>query len=226
MLDPQQANSALRRLFQKHPVAELSTLFQTLQTSCRMSVFHRLKAFGYFSSYTHAGRYYTLHDIPQFDSYGLWRFGDIGFSHLRTLKASVAELVRNFPEGRTHRELELLFGVPVFNTLRDLLRAKAIRREPLNAKASVYLDADLAHGAKQLRRRLEGSKQSPPTASARIIEILLELLRSAQVELSPPEVAQRLAARDIAVSVDEVREVLTRYGLGEKKGVRSPRLRR
>lgn len=225
MLDPQQAQAALRRLFQKHPVANLSTLLRTLQTSCRMSVFHRLKAVGYFSSYTHAGRYYTLRDIPQFDSRGLWRFGNIGFSRRRTLKASVAELVRSSPDGQTHRELELLFGVPVFNTLLHLLRAKAIRREPLSSRASVYLDADPAHGAKQLRRRLEGGKQSPPTASARVIEILLELLRSAQVELSPPEVAKRLAARDFAVSVDEVREVFTRYGVGEKKGVRSPRLR-
>jgi len=226
MLDPQQAQAALRRLFQKHPVADLSTLFRTLQTSCRMSVFHRLKALGYFSSYTHAGRYYTLRDIPPFDSRGLWRLGSIGFSRLRTLKASVAELVRSSPDGQTHRELELLFGVPVFNTILHLLRTKAIRREPLSARTSVYLDADPAHGGKQLRRRLQGAKQSPPTASARIIEILLELLRSAQVALSPPEVAQRLAARDIAVSVDEIREVFTRYGLDKKRGVHSPRLRR
>ena len=225
MLDPQQSKSALRRLFQKHPVAKLSTLLQTLQTRCRMSVFHRLKALGYFSSYTHEGCYYTLQDIPQFDSHGLWRFGDIGFSRLRTLKASVAQLVRGSPDGRTHRELELLLGVPVFNTLLHLLRAKVIRREPLNARASVYLDADPAHAAKQLRCRLDARKQSPLTASAMVIEVLLELLHAAQVDLSPPEVAQRLAARDIAVSIDQVREVFSRHGLGEKKGVRSPRLR-
>lgn len=58
---------------------------------------------------------------------------------------------------------------------------------------------------------------------ATVIEVLLELLRSAVVEATPLEVAQRLSARGHPVAVEHVHDVFDRYKLGGKKGARSPR---
>ena len=55
----------------------------------RRSLFRDLARVGYLSSYTHAGRYYTLKEIPVFDEHGLWFYQGIGFSHAGTLKATV-----------------------------------------------------------------------------------------------------------------------------------------
>lgn len=226
MLDPLQAKAALRRLFQRTPVVELGSLYRTLQTSSRMSVFRRMKEVGYFSSYTHAGRFYTLRDIPRFDGSGLWHYRDVGFSRAGTLKATLVEAVNRSPSGQTHGELRELLRVRVFNTLLDLVRAEKIRREALAARGALYVNADKARACEQLERRLKSAAEPTLPVSGVVIEVLLELVHAATVQVSPGEVAQRLSARGVRATVGQVREVFDRYKLGEKKGVRSPRSRR
>ncbi|MBI4678909.1 MAG: hypothetical protein HY748_15125 [Elusimicrobia bacterium] len=100
MIDIRQARSALHKLFQRTPVVELRELYRTLKTRSRMSVFRRMKEAGYLSSYTHTCRYYTLRRIPQFDSFGLWHYRDVGFSRAGTLKGAVVDLVDSSSAGR------------------------------------------------------------------------------------------------------------------------------
>ena len=69
MLSPDASEEALRRLFRRQPVTELSDLLRVLETRSRMSVFQRLKVLGYLSSFTHAGRYYTLTEVARFDQW-------------------------------------------------------------------------------------------------------------------------------------------------------------
>jgi hypothetical protein len=59
-----------------------------------------------------------------------------------------------------------------------------------------------------------------------VIEVLLELLDAATVDATPAEVAQRLIARGVGATADQVRQVFERYKLGRKKGARSRRSRR
>lgn len=221
MLDSPQAKNALRKLFRRTPVVELDALFETLQTRSRMSVFRRMKEVGYLSSYTHAGRFYTLRDVPQFDAFGLWRHGDVGFSRAGTLKATVVEAVNKSPAGQTHAELQELLRVRVFNTLLELVRAEKVRREALASRGALYVSADKTLASEQLEHRLKAGPAM--TASTLVIEVLLELLRGATVEARPVEVAQRLSAQGLSVAVAQVREVFDRYKLGEKKGARSRR---
>ena len=56
----------LRSSFQRKHIATLQELKQALQTTSTMTVFRRLKALGYRTSYSHRGKYYTLLHIPQF----------------------------------------------------------------------------------------------------------------------------------------------------------------
>jgi hypothetical protein len=221
MLDPLQAKNALHKLFRKTPVVELDALFETLQTRSRMSVFRRMKEVGYLSSYTHAGRFYTLREVPQFDAFGLWRHRDVGFSRAGTLKATVVEAVDQSPAGRTHSDLQELLRVRVFNTLLQLVRAEKVRREVLASRGALYISTDKTRASEQIERRLKAG--STLTASTVVIEILLELLHGAPIAARPVDVAQRLNARGLSITVEQVREVFDRYKLGEKKGARSPR---
>ncbi len=61
--------SALKTLFRAKPVALLDDLRGALKTPSRTTIFRVLSAAGYLTSYSHAGRYYTLKRIPQFDSW-------------------------------------------------------------------------------------------------------------------------------------------------------------
>ncbi|MBI4679573.1 MAG: hypothetical protein HY748_18525 [Elusimicrobia bacterium] len=226
MFDTRQAKSALYKLFQRTPVVALAELYRTLKTRSRMSVFRRMKEVGYLSSYTHTCRYYTLRRIPQFDSFGLWHYRDVGFSRAGTLKGAVVDIVGSSPAGRTPRELHELLRVRVNNALLDLTRAGKVRREPSGGERSLYLSADEARAAEQLARRLQGAATKGPAQADLVVEVLLELLDAATVDAAPAEVARRLIARGVGATATQVRQVFERYKLGRKKGVRSPRSRR
>jgi hypothetical protein len=226
MLGLQQAKVVLRKLFRRVPAVKLDALCRVLKTRSRTSVFRRLKAVGYFSSFTHRGRYYTLREVPQFDSLGLWHCRDAGFSQAGSLKATVRELVRSSPAGRTHRELQGLLGVRAHNELLDLTRAQLLRRETLAARGALYVSADKALASEQFARRLEGGATEGKAHSNLVIEALLELLDAATVDATPAQVAQRLSARGVGATATQVRQVFERYKLGRKKGVRLPRSRR
>ena len=66
--------SALEDLYRSQPVAVLDDLREALDThgTCvshsRTTIFRILSTAGYLTSYSHAGRYYTLKRIPKFDS--------------------------------------------------------------------------------------------------------------------------------------------------------------
>ena len=130
----------LHKLFRTRPVALLSDLRKALQTPSRTTVFRVLSSVGYLTSYSHAGRYYTLKRIPQFDPRGLWHYRQIGFSSQRTLGATLVHLVETSPAGQTHEELQEVLLLRVHNTLRLLVRARELQRK-LFQDVYVYLSA-------------------------------------------------------------------------------------
>lgn len=215
------STAALQRLFRRKPVVDLGVLCRTLKTRSRMTVFRRLREVGYLSSYTHAGRYYTLAEIPQFDAHGLWLRQGVGFSRAGTLKDTVGKLVEEADAGHTPPELEELLRVRVRNTLVTLVRETKIGREPIE-RVYLYVSAEPKRAATQLsgrRQLLAAEREALPLTSATIIEILVEAIQIGQTRVAPREVAKRLTARGIAVATGQVREVFVRYGLEpEKKG--------
>lgn len=213
--------AALRRLFRRRPVVDIGVLCRTLKTESRMTVFRRLKEVGYVSSYTHAGRFYTLLEIPQFDDHGLWLHRDVGFSKAGTLKDTVVKLVEEADAGHTPVELEQLLRVRVRNTLVTLVREAKIGREPIE-RGYVYISSAAKRATTQIsmrRQQLAAKTEALPLTSATIIEILVETIQIGQTRVAPQDVAKRLTARGIAVETGQVWEVFARYGLEpEKRG--------
>jgi len=230
MLDPSDSKMALKNLFRRTPVAQIGALYRALKTRGRRSVMRRLKSVGYFSSYTHAGSYYTLRDIPRFDQFGLWYHRHVGFCRAGTLKAALKERVEKSEAGRTHQELQALFRIQVHNALLDLVRAKEIERKSLDKREGVYLSANPARVAKQWRRRQAQRERTGaprgPLASAVAIEVLVEALHTGKVQVRPQQIVQRLAQRGVPVPLGKVRSLFDRYGLGKKGGPDSPHSRR
>lgn len=228
MLGPEQSRQTLTRLFQRQSITDLAALSAALETSSRMSVFRRLSVFGYRSSYSHAGRYYTLRDIPRFDRDGLWRYQGVCFSRDGSLKATVERLVEQSDAGRTHSELHARLQVRVHNTLLDLVEGRHIGRETVRGHY-LYVSANPVRAESQLILRQQqpaGPVQSPPESPATVvIEVLLDLVQSARVRPDADQVAERLAARGLPVTVDRVEAIFSRYGLKKTAPSRSRRWR-
>jgi hypothetical protein len=212
----QQAQESLRRLFRRTRVMELPALYEALGTQSRMTVFRRLREAGYQSSFTHAGRFYTLSDIPVFDEQGLWFWEDIGFSRVGTLKETTAVQVEQSPEGRTHAELRNLLRLRVHNTLLGLLRERRIGREPLG-KTYLYVSADPQRAAAQVDerlqlRRLMAEALHLPTEEE-VVEVLVEALRAAPLIPAPEEVSRRLMARGVHLEPRHIEPVYEKHHL-------------
>jgi len=211
----------LQRMFRRERVLDMRTLGERFPSRSRRSLFRDLAQLGYLTSYSHAGRFYALADIAEFDERGLWFFRDIGFSRAGTLKQTVAIEVEHAPEGRTHAELRELLHVRVHNTLLGLVREGRLAREPFEG-LHLYVSTDAEQAAQQRERRTEGVPGAlrAPT-SEDTIEILVEALRAAPQVPQAALVAKRLAARGVRVEGHQVQQVFDAHGLrAEKKTAR------
>jgi len=213
--------SPLLRLFQRHRIADLEQLFAALSTHSRMTVFRRLSLVGYLSSYSHAGRYYTLRDIPDFDAAGLWQHAGVLFSRDGTLKKTVLRLAENSEAGLFQRELQLQLGLRVHNTLADLVAHKRLGREPV-AGEYLYVSTKRARAAAQVAHRAElanplmSASQDEALTPALVIAVLLEIIHGTVMRLDATEVAARLIARGMSVSVAQVQAVMRHHGVEKK----------
>jgi len=216
----------LERFFRRTPIATLAQLARSLDCSTR-TVLRVLKRAGYLTSYSHAGRYYTLSRLPTFDATGLWFHGEIRFSRHRTLRATAVLLVKQSAAGHTHEELEALLRLRVHDTLRTLVAEKALGRERVTGVVYVYLHPDGEVASAQLSRRRELAAPSapmPPSPAApldlaRVIDVLLAVIHAPKDDARA--IAERLRARGLPLTAEQVDGVFTAYGL-EKKTARSP----
>jgi hypothetical protein len=224
VLSPERSRRALRLLFQRRRIADLPLLMHALQTDWSMNVFRRLRPLGYLTSYNHAGRYYTLEDIPDFDPGGLWQYQGVLFSKHGTLKATTAHLVETADAGRTHQELEAVLRVRVHNTLLDLVRVKRIGRE-LFQGVFLYVSAEPTRAAAQVSRRQQlqvvALPQPRDVGWPVIIEVLLEIIHGADVVSDPTDVVARLLARGIEVTREQVDDIYHQHGLKKTSARRS-----
>lgn len=227
MLSRRESIKALHKLVRRVPVVTLETLFSTLGTRSRMTVFRRLRQVGYLSSFTHAGRYYTWPDIPKFDPHGLWFHRDIGFSRAGTLKQTVAVLVEQARDGRTHDEFQHLLGVRVHNALLELLRQGRIGRERWQG-VYLYVSTDPGRAAEQVSARRERAERLRVATDEGVVEVLIEALRAAPEIPAPALVSGRLIARGVRLEAHHVEQVYEEHGLvpGKKTAGPSSRLSR
>lgn len=203
----------LENVFRRRLIIDMQTLQRLCKGRSKRSLFRDLSSLGYFSSYSHAGKYYTLTNIPNFGEHGLWHYKDVSFFEHGTLKSTIRFLVGGSMVGFTHRELTMLLRVRVQNTLNDLTENSAISRERLG-NVFLYISADNKEGALQITKRkkqIEGTYQIRPLDVHAKIEVLLELLRSD--DWHPRKISHHLQAKGLPITKVQVEEVLVMYKL-------------
>lgn len=152
MRPPRFDPDTLQRLFERRQIASLPELKSALGTEVAMTVFRKLAALSYLSSYSHRGAYYTLPAIARFDAQGLWGCRDIWFSRHGTLLDTLAAWVSEAPAGYFANELEALLHVPVKDPLRTLVERGRLRRHALQERW-LYCACDRARQREQRAAR-------------------------------------------------------------------------
>jgi hypothetical protein len=157
--------ASLRALLRKRKTATLDELKQALGTDVDMTVFRKLAALAYRSSYSHGGRYYTLDEIARFDEVGLWSHRSIWFSRYGTLLATLDALVSTAEAGYFAHELKACLHVEVKAPLLRLANAERVVREKVGG-LYLYGSPDAAVRPRQLeaRRARAGAGQAAPEA--------------------------------------------------------------
>jgi hypothetical protein len=219
MLSKPDALKALRGFFKKKQVAMLPDIYALLGTTSRMSVFRRLRELDYLSSFSDAGRYYTLPSVANFDPQGLWFYEAVGFSRFGNLKETVIHLVDQSVAGKTHEELEQQLRVRVHNTLLELVRCEKLTREAFEG-VFVYLNRRTERAQQQLARRREGVGDSAQDVVPHgiVIEVLAEIIRGNRIQIDQRALLTRLAQRGVKISALQLQRLCTRLGLKKTLG--------
>ena len=148
------------------PVVTLAQIRSALGLA-PITIRRALKGHGYFSSFNHNARYYTLADRPRFAANGLWFYRSIGFSRQRTLPKTLLALVRDAPSGATAAELTNRLHTPVANLLAGLARQQLLARRR-RGRCVVYLAADPQRQEQQWRQRQQPGPTPCPPAPLRV----------------------------------------------------------
>lgn len=145
-------SQAVADLLKREKVATMADLQMALGTTSRMTVFRKLAALGYLTSYSHRGKYYTLETLPRFDSQGLWSHGDIWFSRVGTLMATAESFVTESEGGYFVCELDKVLHVSTKKVLQNLVVEERLRREKVSGWY-LYCAPEASTRREQLRAR-------------------------------------------------------------------------
>jgi len=191
-------------------VVDLEMMRAEVEGRSRRSLFRDLAQIDYLSSFTHAGRYYTLVELAGFDANGLWFHEDIGFSRAGTLKETLLQKVEESEAGHTYRELAQLLRVRLHNTLLDLVTHRRIGRCTWEER-QLYVSHDDNRAARQLSHRKGQAATALSQASTMVV--LAEALRLSRAAIDIPTLVARLRTCGEDLTTVQVEAVLVRYGI-------------
>jgi len=153
MRPPEYPAETLDAYFQRHPVATLEQLQAALGAPSARTVFRKLEALEYLSSYSHRGKFYTLQSIASFDEQGLWAWRAIWFSCFGNLLDTAEAFVERSSGGFTAAELSASLHVECKHVLVDLTRRGRLARERIES-CYVYFSPELDQRRGQRRDRM------------------------------------------------------------------------
>lgn len=143
---------ALLPLFRRRQIVTMEEMKAALGTAVERTVFRKLQAFPYHSSYSHRGKFYTLDALAEFDDRGLWTCRGARFSRFGTLIDTAEQFVTRSDRGCLASELAGELQAPVKEPLLTLVRARRLVRKEVVGHY-VYCATDLAKRTEQLHLR-------------------------------------------------------------------------
>ena len=170
----------LQALWQRQKVATMPQLKVALGTTVDRTVFRKLSALPYRTSYSHRGAYYTLDSVAHYDRQGLWSHRDIYFSRHGTLLETARVLVTAAAAGFFADELEAVVHVPVRDALRQLVGADRLQRREV---AGRYLYCAAERARRQEQQAARQALQQPEDELQAAIVLFYSLLDEQQRRL-------------------------------------------
>jgi hypothetical protein len=116
-----------------------------------ISIRRFLKVIGYYSSFTHNSKWYTLRSIPSFDKNGIWFYQDIGFCKHGNLNQTIGRFIDKSFQGLTAKDLFNILSVPCHPVLNQMYKKEKIDRFN-TPKGFVYLSVSESKKRLQLKR--------------------------------------------------------------------------
>ncbi len=204
----------LLQIFDAERVTDLLSLRDKLKDRSARSIFRDLLSEGYFSSFTHAGKYYTLKNIPRFDPDGIWFYDEIGFAQFGTLKNTLVKLIENAEAGKTHNELKKQLHIRVHNTLLNLVRNKKIIRKKIESDF-IYFSTNVNRSKHQIQNREVTLQEYKEMACPDwiMIEILAAIIRVKSMTIDSQKIVTELKLRKIVISIEQVDKVINQFNL-------------
>ena len=132
-----------------------------------------LKKVGYYSSFTHNSKYYTLADIPNFNDKGIWFHtdpvaGEIGFTKYKTAPNLIISLINSSETGMTEDKIREIMKIRVSNQLNVLMNKSKIQRLKIEKKFYYFSKDEKKYYEQytQLTQSLTIDIQSPSSSIA------------------------------------------------------------
>jgi hypothetical protein len=122
----------LKNLFYKKKIVTIKDIMDGLGVYVKRTAFRKLRQYNYCSSYSHAGKYYALNEIINYNKYGIWQINDVLFSIKGTLVNTLQNLIETSDSGYTALELIKIVKVRVQDALYKLYMDKRIYRKEIN----------------------------------------------------------------------------------------------
>lgn len=174
-----------------------------------------LNKIGYYSSFTHNGKWHTLQSIPQFNQDGLWFHDNIGFSNVGSLTKTLVKIVSRSQAGMTAEMLAQTLRLQRCHTvLTQLFRNGKLQREKFG-RSYIYFAED-SHTAGVQRRSLT-LKNLPSTHLPAEISILILVEFIHNPDSSFEQLAKTIAnKKNISIQPTQIEKLFEIYGLKKK----------
>ena len=186
-----------------------------------ISVRRLLKQIGYFRSYTHNGKWYTLRDSPHFNRDGIWHHKDIGFSKHGSLIATIVRLVARSPAGLSARDLGEKLQHPCHAVLTNLHKNQVLDRVSL-AGQFCYLAIAPEINRRQREQVAILAPLSPVTSLSTQVAVWVLVEHIKNPGLSFEELAARIREqRQLTLAAESIRQFFQEHDL--KKTPETPR---
>ena len=211
MIKKETLDKVMRKFISKQ-VMTLSQLEAILSCSQR-SVQRYLSKWGGIRSYNHNGKYFSLPVIASFDSFGVWKYQDIGFSQFGNLKDTVIQLIHNSPAGLSTTELGKILGVNAHSFMSQFRVDPRLKREKWEGRL-VYFCAECDILIAQQRKRFAGQIVSPFPSDAQAVIILVSLLKNSKGTIK--ELVRIMSKEHKDITITMVERLLEHHGLLKK----------
>lgn len=166
---------------------------------------------GYFSSFSHNGKWYTLTSTPRFNSKGLWFYRDIGFSKYGSLTHTLVNLVEKSTSGMTADQLGQLLRCRCHAILVQLYRQGHLQRQK-HGGSYMYLTSDPVKADAQ-KKALQ--TEHTPLSAELAVQILVVFIQEPGLDLKQlaKSVFQKTGVR---INTDQIQTLFDTHGIKKK----------